>query len=309
VFARQDGEHETDARMDRAGKIALALGGAALLASPATAGVLALSARRSALRGTIAYGSFHSQALAGPDHYAIYLPPGYAAGTTRYPVVYFLHGLPAGPDAYRQIGIVVRAVEQAGRQAIVVGAEGARTGDTDPEWRDWGQGRNWETATAVELPRVIDSRYRTVATRAGRLLVGVSAGGYGATLIANHHPGTYRVIESWSGYFHATDPTGTRALDLGSTGANDWASFARQIPLLHKRFSPWWQSTYYGFYVGTNDARFRAENERIARLFRTYHVPHVSFFLYSGAHSWSLWQEHAPTWIGGGLRVAAQPRP
>ncbi|HEY3184968.1 MAG TPA: hypothetical protein VGJ77_19160 [Gaiellaceae bacterium] len=38
---------------------------------------------------------FHSVALAGPGHAVIVLPPDYATSGKRYPVVYFLHGLPA----------------------------------------------------------------------------------------------------------------------------------------------------------------------------------------------------------------------
>jgi enterochelin esterase-like enzyme len=289
-------------------RFAAVVGAAAALAASASAGVAMLAKGASALRGTIAYGSFHSAALRGADHYAVYLPPQYATGSMHYPVIYFLHGLPATPDAYKQIGVIAQAVEQSGHQAIVVGVQGARGGDTDPEWRDWGPGRRWEKATANELVRVIDGRYRTIASRAGRLLVGISAGGYGATLIADHYPGAYRVIQSWSGYFHPTDPTGTRTLDLGSSEANDWATFEKQIPKLHKRFARWWHTTWYGAFVGTNDSRFRAENEQIARLFRVYHVPHATFRFYAGTHNWSLWQKHAPAWIGAGLIVAAHPR-
>jgi pimeloyl-ACP methyl ester carboxylesterase len=143
----------------------------------------------------------------------------------------------------------------------------ARAGDTDPEWRNWGRGRNWETSTAVELVAVIDRRYRTLAERAGRLLIGVSAGGYGATLIANHHPGSFSVIASWSGYFQATNPAGTAALDLGTRDANQWANFAKQIPVLKKRFARWFDKTYYGFYVGSDDKRFIQTNEQIYREF------------------------------------------
>ena len=86
---------------------------------------------------------------------------------------------------------MARAVEASGGHAIVVGAQGARAGDADPEWLDHGPGRNWETATAVELVKTIDSRYRTIPTRTGRVLLGISAGGYGAALIGSHHPETY----------------------------------------------------------------------------------------------------------------------
>jgi hypothetical protein len=41
------------------------------------------------------------------------LPPGYAQSRLRYPVVYFLHGLPAAPDSYRGNGWLERAIEKA----------------------------------------------------------------------------------------------------------------------------------------------------------------------------------------------------
>jgi Putative esterase len=62
------------------------------------------------------------------------------------------------------------------------------------------------------------------------MIVGISGGGYGATLIALHNPGTYSAVESWSGYFRATNPAGTAALDLGSADANDWANANKLLP-------------------------------------------------------------------------------
>ena len=58
-----------------------------------------------------------------------------------------------------------------------------------------------------------------------------------ATLIAIHHPGTYQVIESWSGYFEITDPDG-KPLDLGSVEANADASAHASVPSLKRRFAP-----------------------------------------------------------------------
>ena len=48
---------------------------------------------------------FRSRALQAPRRFAVSLPAGYQAGG-RYPVVYFLHGLPASPSAFQDIGIV-----------------------------------------------------------------------------------------------------------------------------------------------------------------------------------------------------------
>jgi enterochelin esterase-like enzyme len=258
--------------------------------------------------GTIASAGFHSRALRGRDHYSVYLPPGYSHSRLRYPVIYFLHGLPGQPNAYRSIGAIASAVHRSGREALVVGAQGSRPGERDPEWLDHGRGRNWETATAVELVHTIDHRYRTIPTRSGRVLIGISAGGYGATLIGAHHPGTYSVIESWSGYFHATNPAGTAPLDLGSEEANDYADFRKLVPTLHSRYGRWWAHTWFGFYVGTDDARFRSENERLYRQLKAAHVPHVTFRLYNGGHDWSLWRGHAVEWVRRALDVAAKPR-
>jgi S-formylglutathione hydrolase FrmB len=260
------------------------------------------------LHGTIGYGSFHSKAVAGTLHYAVYLPPGYAKTRTRYPVVYFLHGLPADGRAYRQIAPIAQAIEQTHRKAIVIGAQGARISDVDPEWLDHGPGEKWETATAKELVSVVDSHYRTIATRAGRLLVGISGGGYGAMLIALHNPGVYSVVESWSGYFHATNPAGTASLDLGSKEANDWASAHTLLGRLRAFVGPKRQNGYAAFYVGTNDSVFRAENERFFREIRAAGIEDVTFRLYSGAHNWSLWSRYAVSWLAAGLAEAAGPR-
>jgi enterochelin esterase-like enzyme len=286
--------------------VALLAGLVALALATAADGAVAVYSRP--LHGTVSYGGFFSHSLDGIDHYSVYLPTGYATSGRRYPVVYFLHGLPAAPTAYRSIATITDAVEQSGREAIVVGVEGARAGDDDPEWRDWGPGRDWETATAVELVRVIDDRYRSIPTREARALIGISAGGYGATLIASHHPDTYAVVESWSGYFHATNPAGTATLDLGSLAADQWGDFSRQVPLLRKRFGKWLATTYFRFYVGTDDVRFVDENKAIAAELRRYGIPHVYFRLYAGAHTWSLWREHAEVWVARALALATSPR-
>jgi S-formylglutathione hydrolase FrmB len=116
------------------------------------------------------------------------------------------------------------------------------------------------------------------------------------------------VIESWSGYFHPTNPAGTAPLDLGSEEANDWANFHKQIPALRVRFGRWWNSTWFYFYVGTNDSLFRSENEQTYRELRQARVPHVVFRLYQGGHNWSLWQRHAVHWVSTSLAIAAPAR-
>lgn len=233
--------------------------------------------------------------LGGELRAAVVLPPGYATSGERYPVVYFLHGLPATPFSYRGVGFLQKALGQLSAAAILVAPQGARDGDGDGEYLDWGPGRNWETAVARDLPRYVDSHYRTIGNRRGRALVGLSAGGYGAMLVALHHLPDYGAVESWSGYFHPTDPSGTHSLDLGSRSANALASGHALVARL--KVDTQRRPTFLAFYVGSHDARFRDENERFDAELRAARIPHV-FRIYPGGHASAVWSAHASQWLG-----------
>ena len=240
-------------------------------------------------------GSLRSQALSSRLHFLVYLPAGYAEGTGRYPVVYFLHGLPAGPTSYLSLDWVHTALERAGGEAILVVPQATRRANGDPEYQNWGTGRNWQTALARELPAWIDAHYRTIASRDGRAVVGVSAGGYGATIIGLHYPAEFSVIESWSGYFRPTDPTGEKTLELGSAAANADASVESLLPALPQQFARY--PTFFAFYVGDADPTFVADNTTLDRDLTTTGIPHL-FELYAGGHTTGLWKRHAATWLG-----------
>jgi enterochelin esterase-like enzyme len=54
--------------------------------------------------------------------------------------------------------------------------------------------------------------------------------------------------------------------------------------------------TFFAFYVGLGDSRFRAENRRLHRELAAAGVPHV-FELYPGGHEQTLWTSHATAWL------------
>lgn len=268
--------------------------------------VLALHAAAGAAQtGRTLDASFRSAALGGLLHFEVYLPADYDTSALRYPVVYFLHGLPAGSGDYRGLGFVERALDRAGPRAILVVPQGARGGEPDPEYLDQGPGRRWATAIATELPRIVDARYRTIRSRTGRALVGVSAGGYGAMHLALDHLGSFAAVESWSGYFHPTDPTGLRALDLGSQLENDRASVHAQARRIRARLAS--LPLLIAFYVGRGDTRFAAENEQLNQELSQAGIPHV-FRLYAGGHDQRLWSRYAPAWLSLALKRLAPAR-
>ena len=244
-----------------------------------------------------------SPALGGTLPAAVYLPAGYQPGAIRYPVIYFLHGLPAGPGSYKTDAFVADAVAVSGHRAIVVAPQGAREENTDREYLNWSPDENWPAAIAGDLTRCIDARFRTIATRNGRALVGLSAGGFGAFNVGLRRLGTFAAVESWSGYFAATDPSGLVTLDLGSERANRRARVPRGRRL-DTRLDAW--PTFIGFYVGRQDTRFLNANILLDRSFTAHHIQHL-FAIYQGGHSGSLWRSWAPRWLGYALEHLRSP--
>lgn len=256
---------------------------------------LAVAPSAAALQGRIVEDSFASKGLGGRLSFDVYLPPGYDGSSTRYPVLYYLHGLPAGSRSFTGVTYVLRALESSGRRAIVVAPQGARDGDPDSEYLDWEPGREWETAIGVELPRVIDNRYRTLARRSARGIIGVSAGGYGATVIGLHHRDTFGAIESWSGYFHPTDPSGLHEIprEVEATPLSLVPTLRTPVPFI-------------GFFVGASDMRFRSDNVLLARALSRAHVP-FTFRMYPGGHTQVLWGTQAPSWLALALENLDPP--
>ena len=244
--------------------------------------------------GTTQEISVASPALGGrSQQVVVYLPPGYASNPTRrYPVFYLLHGFPGRPAAFLltvRAGVVddILTARGRGQPLILVMPFGSTGTFTDKEWANGIRANEgWETFVAHDLVRAIDSRYRTIATGAGRALGGLSEGGYGALNIGLHHPGEFRVLESWSGYEQADD--------LRSIFGGDPQVLARNSPLeTVDAVAPGLRRahTYVWFYSGTTD-RLRGQNRDFEAELARLGVAH-RYFLVRGGHNWGLWRGEA----------------
>ncbi|HLY86261.1 MAG TPA: alpha/beta hydrolase-fold protein [Gaiellaceae bacterium] len=267
----------------------------------------ATSSRAGSAAGHVREDSFQSEALQGTMRFAVWLPPGYESHThRRYPVLYMLHGLPGGNGSYRSLLFLAPVLNRLHAQALVVFPQAARPGDSDDEYLDLGRGRNWVRALTRELPAAVAARYRAIETRAARGIIGISAGGYGAAILGLHNLDRYRVIESWSGYFHATTPDGRSPMPLAPKVAQ-WADAHSLVPRLAARLTR--NPTFIAFYTGRSDPYpgFVAENERFDRELSAAGIPH-RFAVYPGGHDSALWLLHAPAWLRLALRALAPAR-
>jgi enterochelin esterase-like enzyme len=244
-----------------------------------------------------------SPSLNGTIPAQVYLPSGYASGR-RYPVVYFLHGLPAGPSSYQQNAFVASALASAGQKAIVVAPQGARDADSDREYLDWDAAEDWPQAISNDLTTCVDGRFHTIRGRDGRALVGLSAGGYGAMNVGLRNLQHFGAVQSWSGYFVATNPAGTQVLKLGSAQADAAAKVPRGAALKSQLKT---LPTQIAFYVGRKDARFLTMNRQYDVSLTQSAIAHI-FHTYPGGHSAALWRSQAPTWLGWALSYLATSR-
>jgi enterochelin esterase-like enzyme len=223
----------------------------------------------------------------------VYLPPGYRSHPRkRYPVMYLLHGFPGRPGAFLQtvrIGVVEDALlaRHRIRPLILVMPFGSTGAFTDKEWAN-GVGRNqgWETFVARDLVRAVDSRYRTIPRGADRVVAGLSEGGYGALNIGLHHPGEFRVLESWSGYERAAE---LKSIFGGSRALLDANSPLTTLPRVASALRK--AKTYIWAYSGTADS-FHAENTAFADELTRAGIVH-RFRLVRGGHNWAIWRDQA----------------
>jgi len=172
-------------------------------------------------KGRVETKTFHSDALGVDKSVVVYLPGGYDAGTKRYPVFYYLHGLGGDETNWTQVGHLDEAADAIGLQAIVVMPDGDDSFFIDsPATIDYdkciadGSGlffpdrphhatcvkkNDYETYITKDLIGWADKTYRTVATRDARAIAGLSMGGYGALMLGMRHPDLFAASASHSG--------------------------------------------------------------------------------------------------------------
>jgi S-formylglutathione hydrolase FrmB len=238
--------------------------------------------------GTLVKLAVPSRALGGRRQETyVYLPAGYSSHRReRYPVLYLLHGTPGRPLAFIQtvqMGVVEDTLTtlHRARPLILVMPFGSTGTFTDKEWAN-----AWGTFVTRDLRRYVDAHYRTIPTRTGRAIGGLSEGGYGAINLAVQHPRLYSVVESWSGY-EKPDP-------LRSIFGTHLQLLARNDPMTRlPRVAPTLRRlrTYFWLYSGTED-HFRAQNRTFAQELTRFRVAN-RFFVTHGGHNWALWRRHA----------------
>ena len=156
---------------------------------PAVPGARPVAVERVKVRGTSLEGNLEGNAV--ERDVLVFLPPGYQKDRARrYPVLYALHGYSIGAEQWsREIHVpqtIEGAFAQGAREMIVVLPD-SKTVHNGSMYSSSVTTGDFERFIARDLVAYIDGRYRTLARRESRGLVGHSMGGYGAARIGMKH--------------------------------------------------------------------------------------------------------------------------
>ena len=168
-----------------------------------------------------------SNALGHEVGFVVWTPPEYAKNTgTRYPVIYFLHGMGGteASDAAAFSGYVSAAIKDGLLPPMIC---------VFPNGGLSGYRGEVEKMIIDELIPQIDRDYRTLAKAQSRMLTGFSMGGSGSINLSLMHPELFCIAGSMGGRFRANE---------------------QNLPLVEKAI-PIWKKNNYGFFFvnGDND--------------------------------------------------------
>ncbi|MGB7200729.1 MAG: alpha/beta hydrolase family protein [Pyrinomonadaceae bacterium] len=239
--------------------------------------------------------SLISKLMAREMPYRIILPADYKNSneTTRYPVVYLLHGLTGNFTNWID---KTKLTEYTSKyKFIVVTTDGANGWYTDSATVT---NDKYESYIVKELIPEIDKKFRTIAERRGRVIAGLSMGGYGAIKFGLKYPEMFSSVGSFSGALGATSFTAKNAgpgigagidkifgLENSDTRkANDIFALIRDASAEKVKALPYiYQS------CGTED--FLIQNNRdFLALLNEKKVPHEYREL-PGGHTWTFWDD------------------
>jgi S-formylglutathione hydrolase FrmB len=235
---------------------------------------------------------FKSQTLNAELPYNVVLPLDYAtSATTRYPVIYLLHGLTGHYSDWLTRTNIADYSSQYG--LIVVMPEG------NDGWYTDSATEKYETYIVKDLLIDVQQRYRTIEARYGRALAGLSMGGYGAFKFGLKYPGTFAFAGSMSGAFGAT-----RVTEKEAGSATNWNNYlkvfgppgsdtrkANDVFELIKQMTPsrLVSLPYFYFDCGTEDSAWIFDSNReLSSLMLEKKIPH-EFRQLPGNHSWVYW--------------------
>lgn len=207
----------------------------------------------------------------------VYTPPGYEIGTTKYPVLYLIHG---GGDTAVSWGTVGRAgdildnliAEAKAKPMIVVMPSGWTPSGGQVMTSDATKDPFTKEMISDIIP-FIQARYRTLANPENRAVSGLSMGGIQTLNVGLHHLGTFRYVAVMSSGWISEDDR-----------QFFYKAEAAQIPKYNSQLKLFW----WGW--GQTDIA-RANGLAVIEKFKSQGVK-IETLETAGGHEWANWRTY-----------------
>jgi enterochelin esterase-like enzyme len=246
--------------------------------------------------GTVTTMWFQSTALKAARRMIVYTPPGYEGSTTRYPVLYLLHGSGGDEEAWPTMGIanviMDNLIAQGKSKPMIVvmpnaywnelaslDIAGPRTAPPPGVGGSTQEFEPHEKAIVGDIIPFVEKRFRTLAGRENRAIAGLSMGSGIAANVGLKRLDLFASVGILSaGMFRGTAdaPAGVALLDKISPG------FLADPEATNKKLR------LFFFSCGTEDSRIQSLT-KVAEDLRSRKI-NLTFKSYPGAHEWKVWR-------------------
>ena len=163
--------------------------------------------------GTVSRMWYNSPTLGMDRRLTVYTPAGYETSGKRYPVFYLLHGMGGDEEAWIALGRTSQILDNLIAQGkakpmIVVMTNGNAAQEAAP-----GESSLGFAAPSMQLPKTmegsfetafpdvvkfVDQRFRTIKSKSGRAIAGLSMGGYHSLHISKQYPDMFNYVGLFS---------------------------------------------------------------------------------------------------------------
>lgn len=163
--------------------------------------------------GTVSRIWYNSSALGMERRMTVYTPAGYETSGKRYPVFYLLHGMGGDEEAWISLGRTSQILDNLIAQGkakpmIVVMTNGNASQEAAP-----GESSLGMKPPTMQLPKTmdgsfeqafpdvvkfVDKNYRTLKSKSGRAIAGLSMGGFHSLHISKQYPDMFGYVGLFS---------------------------------------------------------------------------------------------------------------
>ena len=237
--------------------------------------------------GRVEEFDFESKVLNNRRRVYVYLPPGYEAeAASRFPALYVHDG-----GEYLTRALLATVLDNLIHSGDVVPLVAVMVDPVD-RGREYWANEDYARFTEQELVPYIDRRYRTLARREGRGVMGASLGGLISTYLALSRPHLFSKVGGQSSALFLLEggrvPGPAAELRKRFAGLqNHWVEPQSLASLAEKLRAP---IAFY-FDVGKYEPQFIPAHRRLVPLLEAKDCP-CFFQELTGGHNWTSWRAH-----------------